>query len=50
MSPIRRVYYFGVGVARMPRAEFWFALLVLILSIIVVKGFVDLARELFEFY
>jgi len=50
MNPFRPVYHFGVGVVCMPRAEFWFGLLVLILFIIVVKGFVDLVSELFEFY
>lgn len=44
------VYYFGVGVLAMPRAEFWFGLLVLILFLIVLKGFVDLVYDLFEFY
>lgn len=50
MNPFRPVYHFGVGVGCMPRAEFWFGLLVLILFIIVVNDFVDLVCELFKFY
>lgn len=50
MNPFRPVYHFGVGVGRMPRAEFWFGLLVLILFLIVLHDFVNLVRELFKFY
>lgn len=50
MNPFRPVLHFGVGVVRIPRAEFWFGLLVLILFLIVVKGFVDLVCEVFELY